>query len=132
MAGDVPALQRGAWKITTLDLEAARAMPGVKMIVTAEELEASGMKLEMAAASVKNRDGKMAKGRVRYVGDPIAVVVAETLGIRRAMRSRSIMTSCRCIWRWRRAATICMRSRRRMWPSTRSWAMRPRPSPDYS
>ncbi|TMV61956.1 xanthine dehydrogenase family protein molybdopterin-binding subunit, partial [Thioclava sp. BHET1] len=75
-------------EITTLDLEAARAMPGVKMIVTAEELEASGMKLEMAAASVKNRDGKMAKapkwpclaqGRVRYVGEPIAAVVAETL-----------------------------------------------------
>ncbi len=68
-----------------IDTETARAMPGVLMVLTADDLTDYGpMK---CAVPMKNRDGSgiaipprpsLATGRVRFVGDPIAVVVAET------------------------------------------------------
>ncbi len=75
-------------EIGTLDLEEARAMPGVKLVLSAADLEAAGIQLGMAALTVKNRDGSpaatpmrpiLAKGRVRFVGEAVALVVAETL-----------------------------------------------------
>ena len=65
--------------------DAARAMPGVRMVVTAADLAA--YKDLPGNAALKNRDGSanacpphppLAAGRVRYVGEPVAVVVAET------------------------------------------------------
>jgi carbon-monoxide dehydrogenase large subunit len=67
--------------------EAARAMPGVLAILTAKDLIASGMRPMPANVFGQNRDGSapvrpaqmaLAHGKVRYVGDPIAFVVAET------------------------------------------------------
>ena len=73
-------------RLAALDLEAARAMPGVLGIFTAAELDAGGIGA-MPAAANKNRDGSTApkphqrpftNDVVRYVGDPVALVVAET------------------------------------------------------
>ena len=72
--------------ILSIATEEARAMPGVRAVITAAALDAAGIK-NMPAAAGKNRDGSatprppqrpLASGRVRYVGEPIAMVVAET------------------------------------------------------
>ena len=69
-----------------IDASAALAMPGVLAVITAADLQAAGIG-PMQAAAGKHRDGSpmpkphqmaLAHGRVRYVGDPVAVVVAET------------------------------------------------------
>jgi carbon-monoxide dehydrogenase large subunit len=73
-------------KLRSIDADAAREMPGVHMIVTAADLDAAGIR-NMPAAAGKHRDGTpaprppqrpLATDRVRYVGEPIAMVVAET------------------------------------------------------
>ena len=65
---------------------AAQAMPGVLAVLLAEDLRAGGIGA-MQASSGKNRDGSstprpeqmaLAEDKVRYVGDPVAVIVAET------------------------------------------------------
>jgi aerobic carbon-monoxide dehydrogenase large subunit len=72
--------------IGSIDAAAAREMPGVRAVILAEDLDAAGIR-NMPAAAGKNRDGSatprppqrpLAAGRVRYVGEPIAMVVAET------------------------------------------------------
>jgi carbon-monoxide dehydrogenase large subunit len=64
----------------------------VHLVVTAEDLAAAGVDLNIFAATVKNRDGTdgaaperpiLARGRVRHVGEPVAMVVAETLAAAR-------------------------------------------------
>ncbi len=69
-----------------VDAADARAMPGVAAILTAGDLEAGGIK-PMQASAGKHRDGTatprpkqgaLAQGKVRYVGDPVACVVAAT------------------------------------------------------
>ena len=69
-----------------VDRTAAQAMPGVLAVLVAADLRAGGI-APMQASSGKNRDGSatarplqmaLAEGKVRYVGDPVAVVVAET------------------------------------------------------
>jgi len=74
--------------ITTLDVTDAAEAEGVHAVLTIEDLEASGMDISMAATVLQNRDGTegakplrpvLAKGRVRFVGEPVAVVIAETL-----------------------------------------------------
>ncbi|MDF1728649.1 MAG: molybdopterin-dependent oxidoreductase, partial [Sulfitobacter sp.] len=75
-------------KITELDISDAAEAEGVHAVLTAEDLEAAGMKIGLFGAQIKNRDGTqaagplrpmLAKGRVRYVGEPVAVVVADSL-----------------------------------------------------
>jgi carbon-monoxide dehydrogenase large subunit len=72
--------------INSIDVAAAREMPGVREVILAEDLDAAGIR-NMPAAANKNRDGSptprppqrpLATRRVRYVGEPIAMVVAET------------------------------------------------------
>jgi carbon-monoxide dehydrogenase large subunit len=72
--------------IGSIDVQSAREMPGVRAVILAEDLDAAGIK-NMPAAAGKHRDGTatprppqrpLATGRVRYVGEPIAMVVAET------------------------------------------------------
>ncbi len=72
----------------TLDTEDARNAPGVHAIITAEDLAAAGLENKMRAHVIKNRDGErgdasprtiLAEGRVRFVGDAVAFIVAETL-----------------------------------------------------
>src|SRR5580658_6252507 len=68
-----------------VDATAARDMPGVRAVITAADLDAAGIR-NMPAAAGKHRDGSatprppqrpLATGRVRYVGEPIAMVVAD-------------------------------------------------------
>lgn len=75
-------------RIATLDLDPARAMPGVHLVLDAAGLEAMGVTLGMKGARLTGRDGRpgagperpvLARGTVRHVGEAVAVVVAETL-----------------------------------------------------
>jgi carbon-monoxide dehydrogenase large subunit len=75
-------------EITALDLDDARDMPGVHLIVTADDLVAAGVELGLAGSIVKNRDGSrgaapkrplLAQGRVRHVGEAIAMIVADSM-----------------------------------------------------
>ena len=73
-------------ELRSIDADGAREMPGVHMIVTAADLDAAGIK-NMPAAGGKHRDGtptprppqRPLRDPVRYVGEPIAMVVAETI-----------------------------------------------------
>ncbi len=74
--------------IQGIDADAARGAPGVACVLTAEDLAKAGLDDTMSYHTVKNRDGSpaaaperplLARGRVRYVGEPLAVVVAGTL-----------------------------------------------------
>lgn len=71
--------------IRGIDAEAARAMPGVLAIYTADDLKGYGPL--KCGLPLKGRDGSpirhvprpaLAADRVRWVGDPVACVVAET------------------------------------------------------
>ncbi|MBN9048059.1 MAG: xanthine dehydrogenase family protein molybdopterin-binding subunit [Rhizobiales bacterium] len=71
--------------IRSIDTEAARAMPGVLAIYTAEDLKDYGPL--KCGLPLKGRDGSpirqvprpaLAADRVRWVGDPVACVIAET------------------------------------------------------
>ncbi|GAA6163174.1 xanthine dehydrogenase family protein molybdopterin-binding subunit [Pelagimonas sp. KU-00592-HH] len=73
--------------ITELDVEDAREADGVHAVLTYADLAAAGMKTEMFAVTLENRDGSpaaapvrhmLAKDRVRFVGEPVAIVVAES------------------------------------------------------
>ncbi len=74
--------------ITTLDVAAARAMPGVAAVLTIADLDAAGVARSMRTIPVTGPDGRegatpdrpaLARDRVRFVGEPVALVVAETL-----------------------------------------------------
>jgi carbon-monoxide dehydrogenase large subunit len=73
--------------ITTLDLDAAESLPGVRLILTAERMAAAGVTLAMKGATVSAKDGPpgaaperpvLARGTLRFVGEGVAMVVAET------------------------------------------------------
>ncbi|MCO6381318.1 xanthine dehydrogenase family protein molybdopterin-binding subunit [Oceanicola sp. 502str15] len=75
-------------KLTALGLEDARQMPGVKLVAGAKEMLADGIDIDMPGGRVPNRDGSkgansrrpvLVEDRMRFVGDPVAVVIAETL-----------------------------------------------------
>jgi len=72
--------------IRAIEAEAARKMPGVLAVYTASDLKGYGPL--KCVVPFNNRDGSpmkkplrtaLAGDKVRYVGDPVAVVVAETL-----------------------------------------------------
>jgi carbon-monoxide dehydrogenase large subunit len=74
--------------IRGIDTSAAKAMPGVLGVWTGSDLAAGGYGPFICGLPLKNRDGTPLKqtnrtalmsDKVRYVGDPIAFVVAETL-----------------------------------------------------
>ena len=78
----------GHGEIAVLDTAAACAAPGVLAVYTGADLEADGIGHIPCPVPMKNRDGStpsvpprpaLSIGRVRHVGDPVAVVVAETL-----------------------------------------------------
>jgi len=79
-------------RITELDVTGARAAPGVHLVLTAADLAAAGVVDGMRAAILTNRDGSraaaprralLAEDRLRFVGEPVVVVVAETLAAAR-------------------------------------------------
>ena len=74
--------------IKGIDAEAARAMPGVLGVWTGKELAAAGYNPFTCGLPMKSRDGSpllqtnrlpLMTDKVRFVGDPVAFVVAETL-----------------------------------------------------
>lgn len=74
--------------ITTLDVGAARDADGVHLVLTGQDLLDAGLDTAMFGALVKNRDGSdgaspkrpvLAEGRVRFVGEAIALIVADTM-----------------------------------------------------
>ena len=74
-------------KLIRINTEAARAAPGVIGIATGEDLKKAGLGPVPCMVPLKNRDGSdmpmpertaIATGRVRFVGDIVAMVVAET------------------------------------------------------
>jgi len=75
-------------RIAAIDAAAARAMPGVLQVFTGAELVAAGVKPMAGSVGFKRADGApsaaplrhaLAHERVRFVGEPVAAVVALTL-----------------------------------------------------
>ncbi|MFZ5710167.1 MAG: xanthine dehydrogenase family protein molybdopterin-binding subunit [Pseudomonadota bacterium] len=73
--------------IRAIDLRAARTMPGVRAVLTCADLDAAGLSRGMTAELVDLPGGGqgarterpfLARGRVRFVGEAVAVVVAGT------------------------------------------------------
>ncbi|MEM1161494.1 MAG: xanthine dehydrogenase family protein molybdopterin-binding subunit, partial [Pseudomonadota bacterium] len=71
----------------TIDVTEAQAVPGVLMILTSVDLD-DALDNDMDALTLDNIDGTksakprrpiLAHGRVRYVGEPVACIVAETV-----------------------------------------------------
>lgn len=74
--------------IRNIDTAAARAMPGVRGVWTGADLAAADYQPFSVGMPLKNRDGSpllqtnrqaLMTDRVRYVGDPVAFVVADTV-----------------------------------------------------
>lgn len=74
--------------IKKIDTTAARSMPGVLGVWTGEDLAAAGYGPFTTGLPLKNRDGSLVRqtnrmalvsDKVRFVGDPVACVVATTL-----------------------------------------------------
>ncbi len=74
--------------IRSINLEAANAAPGVLAIYTGEDVTRDGLGTMTVALPRKRPDGSpmfakphrgLSSGRVRYVGDPVALVVAESV-----------------------------------------------------
>ncbi|MBT0956077.1 xanthine dehydrogenase family protein molybdopterin-binding subunit [Alphaproteobacteria bacterium KMM 3653] len=75
-------------EITELDVSEARDVPGVAGVFTAADLAAGGVTEAMGFSVAKNRDGSrgaaprrplLAEGRMRFVGEPVAMVVASSM-----------------------------------------------------
>ena len=74
-------------RITGIDKASAEGMPGVLAVLTGEDVKADGLGNLICGWMVKSKDGSpmkvgphplLAQDKARYVGDPVAVVVAET------------------------------------------------------
>src|SRR6478752_1691293 len=77
----------GHAKIISIDTSAAKAAPGVLAVITATDWKSAGLGELPSHGGLKRRDGSpmfkpaypvLADDRVRWVGDPVAFVVAET------------------------------------------------------
>jgi len=74
-------------RIKSIDVSAARTMPGVLFVGTGDDVRAEGLGDIPCTTPLVSRDGKprhdtprpaLAQGTVRHVGQPVALVVAET------------------------------------------------------
>ena len=75
-------------KINAVDTSAAKHAPGVLAVYAGADVQAAGLGTIKCVAPLKNRDGSnffnpgrplLAQGKVRHVGDPVALVIAESL-----------------------------------------------------
>ena len=75
--------------IVSLDTSGALALPGVRAVITHADMTAAGFKNLVGGAASKNADGTelikalptpLAIDRVRYVGEALAIVIADTRG----------------------------------------------------
>ncbi|MGH7054579.1 MAG: xanthine dehydrogenase family protein molybdopterin-binding subunit, partial [Stellaceae bacterium] len=81
--------------IDGIETGAARAMPGVRGVLTAADLEADGIgalpciaQVATVAPMIVPPRHALARGRARHVGDPVAFVVADTEPAARAAAER--------------------------------------------
>ena len=90
VAGHFLRADRAHAKIVSIDIEAARKLPGVLDVLTGADLMAAGWKGAPAMAFFKGVGGSslrvpfrtgLAHERVRFVGEPVALVVAKTEAI---------------------------------------------------
>jgi carbon-monoxide dehydrogenase large subunit len=74
-------------EIRSIDVEAARESPGVLAVLTGADLEGLGYGRAFVVPGLKHADGRpafvpdwppLATGRVRFVGEPVALVVADS------------------------------------------------------
>ena len=74
-------------RIVSIDTEAARAMPGVRAVLTGSDMRTAGYGRGRATLPYTGRGGMvlltpdvpaLAEDRVLYVGDPVAIIVADT------------------------------------------------------
>ena len=79
-------------EISNIDVAAAKAMPGVIDVLIGREIKADGIGNLICGWMIHSKDGTpmkmgawspLAVDRVRYVGDAVAIVVAETKGLAR-------------------------------------------------
>lgn len=87
-------------RLRDIDVRPALALPGVLMVATAQDLAADGLGSIRCAVPVKGSVGQpmpspgrplLARERVRFVGEPVAFVVAESLAAARdAMESIAV------------------------------------------
>ncbi len=77
-------------EIASIDASAALGMPGVIAVLTGDDVAAANHKPMPAAAPMKGRGGaeqkltprySLARTRVRYVGEPVALVVAQSAAL---------------------------------------------------
>jgi CO/xanthine dehydrogenase Mo-binding subunit len=75
-------------RIKRVEVAAARSMPGVLFVATGDDIRSDGLGDVPCMLPLVNRDGTqrhdtprplLAQGKVRHVGQPVALVVAETL-----------------------------------------------------
>ncbi|HEX8113981.1 MAG TPA: xanthine dehydrogenase family protein molybdopterin-binding subunit [Kofleriaceae bacterium] len=80
-------------KITGIDTAAAKAAPGVVGVFTGDDIAADGLGGLPCGWLIKNKDGSnmvepphpaLAQGKVRHVGDPVAMVIATSKAAARA------------------------------------------------
>ena len=132
-------------KIVSIQKEGALKMPGVIAVITGEELAEAGLKPIPAAAPFKWQDGSaqrlaqrpsLAHEVVRHVGEPVALIVAETAA-QAQDAAEAVMAEYEDLpavdhggrGRWRRARRSSTRARPATWCSISSAATRPRPTP---
>ncbi len=75
-------------RLVAIDIGRARTAPGVLLVLTGESPEVLALGLQVPRIPRKRRDGSpafiaphphLARGAVRYVGEPVALIVADTL-----------------------------------------------------
>ena len=73
--------------ITSIDTTVAAAMPGVQLVLTGADYAESGLGTLVCGWMIHSKDGSemkpgihppLALGKVRHVGDPVAVVIADS------------------------------------------------------
>ena len=76
--------------IAKIDVARARALPGVRLVLTGHDPEILALGLQQPWHPRQRRDGSpafispqplLARGRVRYIGDPVALIVAKSLAL---------------------------------------------------
>ncbi len=74
-------------RLGRIDAQAARAMPGVLAVLTAADASADGLKPLLPYVEANTQTGErfafapqplLAEGKIRYAGEPVALIVAET------------------------------------------------------
>lgn len=83
-------------RIVSVATDGAQAAPGVRLVLTGEDVAATlpvDLTAVNAPAAAARAQPALAKGRVRYVGEPVAFVVADTADLARDAAERVAVTT---------------------------------------